>query len=506
MTGPVAFDAVALLPVLAPALAAVLVLVLDAVAPALTRVHLPIAVGASTVGLVAAVSGALGGVERARTLCLPAPDGSCFHDPGTTGSALQAAALLAGVVVALLLMAEQASDHPGPAVTAALLLASVSGATVVAAGHDLGTWLVGLELATLPAVALVALGGGRRAGHGALSLLVASVVSFALLVVGAALWVVATGEVTFGGAGVGQAWADASRRPALAVAVLLMVAGLGFKLSAVPFHTWTPPAYTGAGPAVAALLATASKVAALAGLLAVVGGIAPLAEGQRPPHALAFGLAVLAAVSMTVGNVVALRQDDLLRFLAWSTVAQSGWLLLPLAGLTGDARRASAAYLLTLVVGSLAAFAAVAHVHATRVERSRPAGTGAAGRDLSTGESRQLWAGALRRMPLPATVLALGLLSLAGLPPAVVGLVGKVVALRAALGADLWWLAGIAVVNVVLGIAAYLRWVAVLLERPGPAGATTARPSRVSAFALVLAAAALVVTSAVPQLLLGLLR
>lgn len=494
MTGPVSFDAVALLPVLAPALAAVLVLVVDAIAPSTHRLHLPLAAGASAFGLVLAVRNALGDPGSARTLCLPAPEGRCFHDPGTTGSALQAAALLAGVVVALLLMADRersGSDRPGPAVTSALLLSAVTGATVVAAGADVGTWLVGLELATLPAIALVALRGDRPAGHGALSLLVTSVVSFGLLVLGAALWVVATGEVTFGGDGVGTAWASADHRPALAVSILLMLAGLGFKLSAVPFHTWTPPAFVGAGPSVAALLGTVSKVAALAGLVVVVAGIGPLAEGPDAPHALALGLAALAAISMTVGNVVALRQDDLLRFLAWSTIAQSGWLLMPLAGLTADARRAAVAYLLTLVLGSLAAFAAIAHARATRVP---------------TGTSREEWAGALRRMPFPAAVLALGLLSLAGLPPAVIGLVGKVVALRATLDADLWWLAAIAVVNVVLGIAAYLRWVAVLLARPAAADTGAPRTSRVTAFALAITGAALVLGSALPQLVLGLLR
>ncbi len=495
MTGPVAFDAVALMPVLAPAVAAVLVLVLDAAAPAAARVHLPLAAAASTFGLVHAVRGALGDPEAARTLCLPAPDGRCFHDPGTTGSALQVAALLAGAVVALLLMADReraTGDRPGPAVTAALLLSSVSGATVVAAGQDLGTWLVGLELATLPAVALVALRGGRAAGHGALSLLVTSVVSFALLVLGGALWVVATGEVTFGGAGVGGAWGDASHRPALVVAVLLMVAGLGFKVSAVPFHTWTPPAFTGGGASVAALLGTVSKVGALAGLVAVVAGVAPLAGAPGHPHGIALGIGALAAASMTVGNLVALRQDDLLRFLAWSTIAQSGWLLMPLAGLHDVQRRAAVAYLLTLVVGSLAAFAAVAHVRATRIAPS-------------TAEPRSRWAGALRRMPFAGVVLALALLSLAGLPPALVGLVGKVVALRATIDAGLWWIAGIAVVNVVLGIAAYLRWVAILLERPGRAETAARTPSRVTAFALAIAAAALVATSVVPQLVLGLL-
>lgn len=494
MTGPVSVDLLALAPVLAPALGAVLVLVLDALVPApARRLHLPLAAALLAAGAAATAAAALGPVDRTRSLCVPAPDAVCFHDPGDTGSLLQLLALTAGLVVVLLLL-RPGPDDAGPrdeAVTAALVLATVSGATVVAAAVDLGSWLVGLELATLPAVALVALRGRRAAAHGALSLLLTSLVSFGLLVLGAALWVVATGQVVLGGAGVADAWADPARRPALLVGVLLMLAGLGFKVSAVPFHAWTPPAYAGSGPVVATLLGTVSKAAAVAGLVAVVGALDPLLGTGGHPHALVLPLALLAAVSMTIGNVVALRQDRLLRLLAWSTIAQSGWVLLPLAALGREGRTAATAYAVTLVLGSLGAFAALAHARAT---------------DEVADDSRASVAGLLRRTPWAGVALGLALLSLAGLPPGVVGLVGKLVALRAAVGAGLWWLAGLAVANVVLGIAAYLRWVLVLLERPRPQHVRSGTRSPATLAAVVLALGLLVVTSAVPQSVLGLLR
>ena len=140
--------------------------------------------------------------------------------------------------------------------TTALLLAAATGGAGVAASRDLGTWLVTLELATVPVVALVALRGTRTAAHGALTLLVTSVTSFALLVLGAALWLTATGDAVLrrrlGGDRLGRPRAP-GRSSLLAATVLL--SGLGFKLSLVPFHAWTPQAYSTADLGTAAALA-----------------------------------------------------------------------------------------------------------------------------------------------------------------------------------------------------------------------------------------------------------
>ncbi|MEO7069183.1 MAG: proton-conducting transporter membrane subunit [Nostocoides sp.] len=482
----VSIDTLELLPALAPAVGAVLVLVVDALLPRAARVARVLGLVALVAGLVGAIRPLTTGTRIAQSLCLPAPQARCLYDTGSAGLLLQVGALLAGVVVLVLLWdhdaGEAATQRGGVGVTTALVLTTVAGATTVAAAVDLGTWLVALELATLPAVALVALRGTDRAAHGAVSLLMTAVLSAALTVVGAALWVVATHDLTFSPVSASAAWGDATTRPALVLGVVVMLAGLGFKLSAVPFHQWTPQAYAGSSVPVAALLATVSKIAAVAGIIAVlraVGGL--LGPGGHAPQ-LALVVAILAVATMTLGNVVALRQDDVVRLLAWSTIAQAGWVLLPLASLRDVGLRSAATYVVAYAIASLVAFAVVPFV----------------------GTRLAAYGGLLRRHPLLGGALVLGLVSLAGLPPGILGLVAKVVALRPVMDAGLWPLALVAVANAVLGIAVYLRWVAVLFGDPSPdadpfAGGWGARAG------LALATTLLIVTSAVPHVVLGLL-
>ncbi len=479
-------------PVLAPALGAVLVLVLDAVHPRAGSLHLWVSGAALVVGAAATVPG-LGqpaGAVRG-SFCLP--DGHCLYAAGSVASGLQLLALLAALVVVVLAWPDwsrpeaPAADpalagaggqrqvvetHGRVGVLAALVLAATAGVAAVPAAGDLGTLLVALELATLPTIGLVALErrGGRAdaAVAGSVALLTTSLVSFALLALGAALWVAATGTGLLDGAGADLA---GTQEPAPGRAALLLLAavfalsGLGFKLSAVPFHAWTPVTYARAPLPVTVYLAGASKVAALGGILVVVRALA----GSSASTLVAVG--VIAVASMTLGNVMALRESHLVRLLAWSAVAQAGWVLLPLASASARSVRAAAGYLTVYLVATLLAFAVVL-VIAT------------AGRRLSpTLEDHR---GLARRHPLLAAALGLALLTLAGLPPAVVGLVAKVVALRPVAGEGTWWLAVAAAVNVALGIAVYLRWLAALIERtpvdehgrPAPGSAADGDPVR----------------------------
>lgn len=495
----VTFDWVLLAPVLAPALGAVLVLLLDALLPRATGLHLPVGLIALGVGLGALPFGLRGG-GNAYSLCLPGgTDGACLYHATSWGLGLQLAALASTLLV--LLMLGPGTTHlrrnqiGGPAVTVALLLTATAGAAMLPAVRDLPTWLVAIELATLPAVALVTLSRTRGAEGGALSLLMTSLTSFTLLAVGAALWVVATRDALFAADSVATAWADPHRHRALLLAVLLLVAGLGFKLSAVPFHLWTPQAFVHADEPVAAFLATTSKVAALGALAVVVTPLATVAGRLGGGPSILAVLAVLALASMTVGNLLALRADDPLRLLAFSTVAQGGWLVMPLAMLSDRGTSAAVTYVLVYAAGSLAAFAVTAAVHTGQ--------EGAGERSLAA------YAGLARRQPLLGGALGLGLLTLAGLPPGFIGLLAKVVALRPVVDAGQWLVVAVAVVNVVLGVAVYLRWLLVLVRDPGPARAAEEEPAHVRLdpgllAALVLAVAVLVVTSAVPGLILGL--
>jgi len=498
MSTVVSFDALALAPVLAPAAGAVAVLVVDVVAPRVRVAHYVIGLLALVAGLALALPGALGSEsEPVRSLCLPAPGGACFYEAGPLASALQLGALASALVVLLLVWPERGSSDPGrdplrggPAVVVALVLAATAGAASVAAAKDLGSWLVALELATLPAIALVALRGTSRAGAGAVSLLTTSLVSFAMVALGAALWLVAAGQPVFSAGAVERARSADDTWAVLLLGVLLLVGGLGFKLSLVPFHAWTPQAYAGGTEPVAAFLAATSKVAALAALVAV---LRPLAAAEAPVLA---AIGVVAVLSMTVGNVLALVQDDPVRLLAWSTVAQAGWVVLPLATVAPAGLAASGGYLLAYVIATLVAFAVVVLV----VHGAGHTGDPGAGRTLAA------YKGMLRTRPLLGAALGLALVSLAGLPPGVLGLVAKVVALRPVVAEGMWVLALCAVANAVLGVAVYLRWFAVLFQEPVAVGTTggARRAPRGPLAALALTGTALVLVSVAPQLLLGL--
>ena len=447
---------IATLPVLAPLVAAVLVLLLDVAVPHRREPHLLVAAGGLLAGALGTLPGLREGAGDVRgAFCLPS--GECLYAASRMVSVLQLTALLAALVVVVLAWRDWTA--PGPdggrestgraPVVAALALGATGGVVAVPAAGDLGTLLVALELATLPTVALVVLtrttwAAPRRARavEGGVSLLTTSLVSFALLALGAGLWVAATGTALLGTS------TEVEHPPLLMLAAIFLVAGLAFKVSAVPFHAWTPLTYAAAPLPVTTYLATVSKVAALGGLVVVVQALGVVDETTL------LGIAVLAAASMTLGNLVALTQTDTVRLLAWSTVAQAGWVLLPLVSLSSRAAHAATSYLVVYVLATLLAFVVVIAVARTDDDPRgrRPRTALAAHRGL------------LRTRPLLALPLALALLALAGLPPAVIGTVAKIVALRPVLGEGTWWLAVVAAVNIALGVAVYVRWLAVVIS------------------------------------------
>lgn len=477
-------DVLVAAPVLAPAIGAVLVLALDALWPRRRTPALVAGAAALLIGLGAAVVLRLRAVSDGTqaTVCLPgdpalAPPagdavGDCLVRVGETGSLLQGLAAAAGLAVLVLLAGSPARSAPG--VEVALLLATVTGATMVSAAHDLGSWLIGLELATLPVVALAVLRGGER-DSGALQLVTTSITSFALAVVGAGLWVTATGSLRLGDAAAAEAGQADGTRAVLTLALVLLLAGVAFKLSLVPFHAWTPATYPRAGTTVTLLLATVSAIAAVGALIALIDGAATVLPELAPV------IGVLAVLSMLVGAVLALRARDPLRLVAWSAVTQGGWVLAPLAA--GDTP-AAVGYLAVYVVAVAAVLSVVAAL--------APEG----GRTLEDDR------GLLRRRPLHATVLALGLLTLAGLPPGVAGLLAKILALRPLAADGLWWIALPAVAAAALGFAVYLRWVALLLLPSADARSPEAA-SRPATGVVLTAGLVLVLATLLPVILLG---
>jgi NADH-quinone oxidoreductase subunit N len=232
---------------------------------------------------------------------------------------------------------------------------------------------------------------------------------------------------------------------------------------------------------VAAFLSVVSKAGGFAGLtLILTVGFWPLGSIWGPL------LGALSAATMTLGNLLALRQRDAVRLLAWSSVAQSGYMLAPLAGgarvRPHEWMTATAAYVAMYAIMNIGAFAVVTVV----ARRGR----------------RQIddYRGLARVSPITAVALAFFLVCLAGLPPGVMGLFAKVVVFKAAIGGAATWLAVIMAVNTVLGLYYYLGWAARLFapaERPG-----SIRVGRSSGIAIAVSLAGAIVVSAAPELVL----
>ncbi|MBM7076826.1 NADH-quinone oxidoreductase subunit N [Micromonospora humida] len=456
-------DNVALLPAYLAAGTAVLVLLADLL---VGRAGATVAVACA--GVVATGVGAVvvGGAGTRRTFCMGA-DCSWVFDGR--------AALVAGVFALLTLGVLGLSGPllrggPTPVGEYCFLLAcSMTGGVVLGAAGDLITLIVALETLTLPLYVLVGLRRGSLASaEAAVTFFVVSVVATTVTLLGAALLYAATGGLHLDR--LGGLLADAPDVPLVPAAVALVVLGLAFKVAAVPFHAWAPATYDGAPLPVAAYLSTASKLGGVVALLAVVQRALP-AEVTGPV------LALLAVLTMTVGNLVALRQRRTVRLLAWSSVAQAGYILAPLGVLASAAGRAddvragayaaAVAYAVFFVVVELAAFAALVAL--------RPAGAdGGAVADLRGVGRRRPWAGA---------AFALALVGLAGLPPGLAGLFAKVTVVRAVLDGGAGWLAVAVALNAVIGLAYYLRLAATLYAdptAPAPAGepAATGVPAR----------------------------
>lgn len=242
------------------------------------------------------------------------------------------------------------------------------------------------------------------------------------------------------------------------VALGLVLVGFGFKISAVPFHFWTPDVYEGAPTPITALLSTASKAASVGLLVRFLLAVFPPAELLSAADAISYSAywvelaAVLAVVSMTLGNLLALVQTNIKRLLAYSTIAHAGYILIGVAAIstdkTGDGTAAVAYYMFMYVLTNTLAFAIV-------ILFSNATGS----------DEIKDFAGFSRRNPWLALAMTIALLSLAGIPPAA-GFVGKFLLFRAAVDAGLVWLAIVGVLNAIVALYYYLIVVKVMyMER-----------------------------------------
>lgn len=350
-------------------------------------------------------------------------------------------------------------NHLGPAGAPrgeffALILFAVSGMTMMAASENLLTLFLGLEILS---ICLYVLAGLTRdqvyAIEGALKYFLLGAFSTGFVLYGMALLYGATGRLDLRGiattiSSVGQEPID----PLILVGTALLLIGLGFKVAAVPFHFWAPDVYQGSMAPVAGFMAAGTKAAAFAALVRVLSvGLGDVAIRE---HWIAV-LSVLAILTMILGNVVALAQQNIKRMLAYSSIANAGYLLVAVAasGRTGEGASVVLFYLAIYAFMTIGAFAVVA-----LLSRSGDAGQGTSITD---------YAGLSKRRPAVAAAMALFMLSLTGIPPTG-GFMGKFYIFKSAFDAGMYGLAIVGVLASVVGAFFYLRVVVQMYVRdPG---------------------------------------
>jgi proton-translocating NADH-quinone oxidoreductase chain N len=311
------------------------------------------------------------------------------------------------------------------------LLTSAAGLMVMASAVEAVSLYLGLEIASFSLFVLVPLREGFPAGkESGLKFLVVGLAASALTLYGLSLLIGMTGTTRLPVMAASQV--VLSRDPAAMFALGLFAAGFLFKLALFPFHFWAPDVYEGASHGVAAFVATASKVAAVA----IIGRL--LATAGLAPGPVAGAFAVAAAVSMTLGNLVAIVQRDVKRMLAWSAVAQAGYIAVGFTAFTSEGIAAALYYGLLYLLMNAAAFLVVARVAAD-------------GTNPSLDDLRGLH----RRAPLLAATLLLAVFALAGVPPTA-GFLGKWFLFRAAMLQGWWWLVLLGAINSTLSVYYYL--------------------------------------------------
>jgi NADH-quinone oxidoreductase subunit N len=320
-----------------------------------------------------------------------------------------------------------------------LLMCALLGGVVMASARDLVTIFISIELISIPGIIMTALRKRDvKSNEAALKFFLFSVLSSAVMLYGMSLVYGATGETQLDA--IRRAIGNAGDEPFITLSVFFVLVGFAFKISAVPFHFWTPDTYEGAPSPVAAFLSTASKIGGFVGLLVLMFTAFPeVADTWRP----VFGL--LAALTMTVGNLIALRQRHIIRLLAYSGIAQAGYVLVAFALINpaspepnAQAFEAALVYLAIYGVMDLGAFG-VAVAYAAR------------GGTYFISDYSGLW----QRNPSLALMMAAFLLSLAGAPP-MAGVWAKVFVFLAAINAQVYWLAVVMGINAVIAAWYYL--------------------------------------------------
>jgi len=333
----------------------------------------------------------------------------------------------------------------------ALVLLSTLGMMLMAAAAELITIYIALELTSISLYILVGFLKDSKSTEASLKYLLLGAVASAVLLYGMALVFGFTGKTQLGEiAQVIQTMSPQTllASPALILGIVLLIAGFGFKIAAIPFHMWVPDVYEGAPTPITAYLSVASKAAGFAIILRVFYSAFGLPQWLSLDWGMIF--AVLAAIGMTLGNVVAIPQTNIKRMLGYSSIAQAGYLMVGLAAVgfspAADILGQSGVifFLASYALTNMGAFIAIIAIS-----------------NKLDSDLIQDYSGMGKRAPLLALALTLCLISLIGMPPAA-GFMAKFYIFSAAVQHNLLWLVVIAVINSVISAYYYLRVVKVM--------------------------------------------
>jgi NADH-quinone oxidoreductase subunit N len=360
-------------------------------------------------------------------------------------------AVFSAAVAVLLSIGEPAAEDAGSGEYHSLLLGSVLGMVLLAQAQNLVTFFVAIETLSIPLYILCATNlRHERSLESGLKYLIVGSLGSATLLYGMAFLYGGSGSTEFAGIAAGIGQEGLLSDPLVLVGIGMAAVGLAFKTSIAPFHQWTPDVYQGAPTPITSFMAVATKAAAFAVFVRFFDvALASQASEWQP------ALAVLAAVSIAIGNVGALGQNSLKRLLGYSGIAQAGYILGGLVVASRAGVDALVFYLAGYALMNLAAFAVV-------VARER---------ETAFGDDIRAVRGLGRERPLLAWPLTISMLALAGLP-ATVGFIGKLYLIEALVEGDYTWLAVLIAVGTMISLAYYLRVVAAMWMRPGgePAG------------------------------------
>jgi len=338
----------------------------------------------------------------------------------------------------------------------AVLLFSTLGMMFIASGGNLLSLYVGLETMSISIYVLAGfLKRDRKSNEAALKYLLMGAFTSGVILYGIALLYGLTGTLDIKQTAATLAEMKLSN-PALLLAMVMLTAGFGFKIAAVPFHMYVPDVYEGAMTTVTAFLAVGSEAAGVAALLRVFLGAIPQIQGD---WAVLFW--ILSVLTMTVGNVLAMAQRNMKRMLAYSSIAHIGYVLIGFVVGTEQGISAMLLYVLIYEFMTAGAFAMVVYLRTETVK----------------GDLIEDFAGLARVRPVAAAAMVIFLMSLTGIPPTA-GFVGKLYLFGAAINSGYIWLAVVAAVNTAISLFYYMRvaMVMYMLESPGPVSVSSSRP------------------------------